>query len=135
MEQKRPDITGVALLQGLVVLRDAEQKQIQALERDRDLDSPVHPYAWGLFKTTLLKATKDRQDLKDWSPELFKDHITCPKCNGEGRTECSKTDPNYLEQVADGDIKDGDELFYFCSPCQGSGIWTAYDIKFKEKFK
>lgn len=137
----RPDKTGVALLQALHVLNEWEDQQIRKMEYGQEKDQPpVHPYAWGLFKTTLLKAVKNREDLKKWSADTFEGQEKCPHCNGEGKTVIPQDSQRYRDMVADElewskepDYKpffvDGDELFSHCTPCQGSGILTKLDKK------
>jgi len=129
----RPDKTSIALLQARHVLNEWENKQILSLEYGNEIYNPVHDYAWGLFKTTLLKALKDREDLHLWSPDLFQDDISCIHCQGNGKNTIDKNSSHYKEAVLDSFIQFGDELFSHCSPCQGSGILTLLDQKLNEK--
>lgn len=154
MEPKRPDATGIALLQALHVLHEMENYEIRALENDMEWRNinPVEGYPWGLFKTTLLKATKNRQDLKDWSPHQFADHKECHHCNGEGKNPIPTDSPRYREYLADHQrteeliangtyertsldtpFNDGDPLWSHCSPCQGSGVLTKFDQVWETK--
>lgn len=136
----RPDKTGIALLQALHILREIENHQVLAIgggaSNQEALNmNPHHPYAWGLFKKTLLEATKDRKDLKKWSPELFRGDMECPHCKGEGKNEIPHDHPTYKEHLLDtladpewyGTFNDGDPLWWHCTPCQGSGILTELD--------
>ena len=141
----RPDRDGITLLQSLHVLREMEDMEIRRLEYgypDREVN-PLHPMAWGLFKASLLKSTKNREDLKKWSPELFEGDKVCRHCNGEGKNDIPKDSPQYIEYVEDAvkdpdfykDFKMGDPLWSHCSPCQGSGILTKLDQYYDEKKK
>lgn len=148
---RRPDKIGIALLQSLHILREMENKIVLAIGGGRNVQesldmNPHHYYAWGLFKKTLLEATKNRPDLKAWSPELFRGDIECTHCQGKGKLDIPQDSPRYREYLADdqetqrriasGEIErtsldhpfyDGDPLYSHCTPCQGSGILTELD--------
>lgn len=131
----RPDKLGVVLMQARHVLNEMENVMLN--EANGDYVNPVHPYAWGLFKTTLLKYMKNLQDLKDWSPDLFKNDKVCHHCNGEGRNPVPHDHVTYKIAVEEGfldpgDFKHGDPLWWHCSPCQGSGVLTILDQKREE---
>jgi len=154
-EPKKPDKTGIALLQARHVLNEMENMQIRAMEMDKDSwknVNPVEGYPWGLFKTTLLKAMKDREDLKEWSPHVFHGDKVCHHCEGRGMNPIPHDHPQYLERVDesakteeaiakgeqergyfDNPFKMGDPLFWHCSPCQGSGVLTKFDQVWEDK--
>lgn len=148
----RPDETGMALLQSRHVLNEHENSELHLLQWEMERKgAPVHYYAWGLFKSTLLKVMKDRQDLKDWSPEVFVGDQDCHHCNRKGKTPVPQDSPAYREHLADHlrteeliasgqfertsldtPFNDGDPLYFHCTPCQGSGILTKLDLKLEE---
>lgn len=149
---QRPDQIGITLLQSLHVLNEMENIELRALEYKTDWENPLHPMAWGLFKTCLLKSTKNRDDLKRWSPELFHGYQTCHHCNGQGKNDIPVGSERYLKHLQDNEFwkkvraennepddpvfdsfKDGDPLWSHCSPCQGSGVLTKLDLAYEKR--
>src|SRR5689334_8820638 len=57
----------------------------------------VNRFAWGYFETTLLKALKDRPDLRKRNPDLFKDEVVCDLCEGAGGFPYIPGTPEYNE--------------------------------------
>lgn len=151
---KRPDNIGAALLQAHHVLMEWERQQLERLKVGFELQSPpVHYYAWGLFKKTIIKAV-DQQELKDWSNGGHPFHMTCKHCEGEGRKPIPHDHEQYLEhlndsiktedRIAKGEqergyfdtpFKMGDPLWWHCTPCQGSGFQTTLDLLLEERNK
>lgn len=90
----------------------------------------VNRMAWGLFEATILKAMKERQDLRERNPDLVEDDVECPECKGVGKfpyvgEEYDKALADWNEGKEPTDqfyCKPGSEIAKFCSPCQGSGI-------------
>lgn len=140
---QRPDDTGSALLQARHLYNNLEDVTDELIAKGMDggvsyiQDSKyrflkVHYYAYGLFWSCLLRALKNRTDLKEWSPDMFQFDETCVKCAGLGKIPYVPGTPVYEEAFKDsvehaarfGDepMKYGQEIAAFCSPCQGVGF-------------
>ena len=139
---ERPDEVGSALIQARHLYNSLEDVTDQVIASGVDggvsyiQDSKyrflkVHYYAYGLFWSCLLKAFKNRDDLKEWSPELFQFDETCTKCQGLGKIVLPVGSPEYdaayeqwKEPFGDDEkpLEYGKELAQFCSPCQGVGF-------------
>ena len=132
----KPDDTGACLLNSRQILKEYENITDQVKKAGVDLgesmlsDSKylaikVHYYVWWQFLGSLLKATKNRQDLKDWSPDLFEYDETCADCKGEGRFPYTPGTPEYDKAFEEWKF-DGDEygmpMALGCKPCQGLGF-------------
>lgn len=86
--------------------------------------------AWGLFESTILKAMRDREDLRERNPELVINEKICAECYGQGKFPY--VGEAYDKALADwNEGKDptdqfycqpGEEIAKFCSPCQGTGL-------------
>lgn len=128
----------VALLQARHVLNEAEQNLKspgnQEVDELGNIVIRVHPYAWGLFKTTILKALRGREDLRRRNPHLFVDDTPCPYCDGSGYHPIPVGSARYLDHFDGNDKADdwGKDLWSFCSPCQGSGIFTKLNREWEE---
>lgn len=57
----------------------------------------VNQLAWGYFEQALLKAIKERTDLKERNPELVRNMQQCPKCGGGGYFPIEVGSPEYEE--------------------------------------
>lgn len=143
----RPDEVGSALLQARQLFNDCEDitDEIKKLGYDTGKSYvvnekyriiKVHYYSWGLFWTTLLKAFKNQLNLKKWSPNLFKNDVTCCQCAGEGKIAIPSGTKEYDEAFADWECPTSDygiPIFKFCSPCQGVGFTYVKPIEDKEE--
>lgn len=133
-EGTKPDDTGAALLQAKHLLNEAQNITKEAIEHgyapgishlvgNKYLLIKIHYYAWGLFKNSILKATKDREDLKAWSPRTFAHDQVCEACSGKGKLEYPIDGPEYKEVFEDfGDITWGTPIWKVCQTCNGVGI-------------
>lgn len=140
----KPNKEGLALLQAKhfydeIEISDVEDGGGFTVGKDT-ITIKVNRLAWGYFEQTLLKALKDREDLREWSPNLFnmKKHEAC---NGLGKfpyaTGTKEYDDIYYEH-AEMDKEFGDpvppygvEIAKFCSECQGTG----YELKTQPELK
>lgn len=96
----------------------------------QDVTITMNAMAWGIFESTLLKAFKDREDLRTRNPELVAEEKTCAHCNGAGDFPYSQEEN--AKMIAENNKGlDIDDPFYcspdgkwskHCSPCQGTGI-------------
>lgn len=140
---ERPDETGSALLQARHLYNHLEDVTAEVTKLGMDggvsylQDTKyrflkVHYYAWGLFWSSLLKAMKNRDDLKTWSPSMFAHDVECAKCKGLGKIpyvvgspvyeEAYKDSKEHAERFGDPVLTYGTEIAAFCSPCQGVGF-------------
>lgn len=136
-DSKKPDAVGIALLQARSLFNSLDDITDEvhklgvdtgdsALQDHKYRVLKAHYYSFGLFWVTLLKALKNRDDLKAWSPELFEHDVECPNCEGEGKIPYKVGSPEYDEAfnaITDfGDSHEyGSPIFKHCSPCQGVG--------------
>lgn len=130
----KPDRTGQAILSARHFYNDAKVMKIidgGGFTMGSDtLVIEVNRLAWGYFEQAILRVMKERQDLRDWSPELVIEDKECAECKGVGKFPLlgEEYDKALLEwnegKTPDDDFycKPGSELAKFCSPCQGTGI-------------
>lgn len=132
----KPDKVGSALLQARHLYNDAQIEKVIdgggfTIGKDT-LVIRVNRLAWGYFEQAILNAMKERQDLRDWSPELFSEDKQCVECKGAGKFPYTPHTPQYDQAYDDffkfdGKLEEdapayGVEISKFCSPCQGTGI-------------
>lgn len=131
---KKPDNTEIALLQARHLYNDTKIIKVVrgggfTVGKDT-LIIEVNRMAWGLFEQSVLRAMKERNDLRTWSPELVKDDQECAECKGVGKfpysgEEREKAVANWNNGLDPNDsmyIKSDEEISKFCSPCQGTGL-------------
>lgn len=95
-----------------------------------DLIIRVNRMSWGLFESTILKAYKENQYLRDHNPELVENDEKCVECKGVGGfpysgEENEKQIAEWNDGMDENDnfyVKAGSVISKFCSPCQGTGI-------------
>lgn len=124
-----------ALLQARHVLNEAERNAASnRLETDEsgNVIARIHPYAWGLFKSTILTALKGREDLRSRNPELFSEDTPCPYCEGSGYYPIPEESPQYKDALEMGHVSAGQPIWECCSPCQSTGVFTLLDRKWEE---
>lgn len=126
---QKPDKVGIALLQALHMYNDMEITKVEhgggfTIGKDT-LTIRVNRMAFGLFEQSLLNIVKNREDLKEWSPELF-GHRRCQECEGRGRFPLKPNTPEYDDAFADfndaGDLQYGVDISVMHRECQGTGI-------------
>lgn len=133
---KRINETDIAILQAKHLYDDAKILAVVrgggvTIGKDT-LTIQVNRMAWGLFEQSILRAMKDRQDLRDRNPELVINEKQCELCAGNGRFDLVPGTKEYDEaydifykydgQLEDGAAAYGSHLHRFCSPCQGTGL-------------
>lgn len=138
-EQKRPDQSGIALLQARHLYNDARIVAVEhgggyTIGKDT-LTIKVNRLAWGYFEQSILNVLKERQDLRDWAPELVQGDQPCPSgCGGKGYrevlpgTEEHETLYKFFYQRVEGTEYEEDAppkdkpINLFCKNCQGTGL-------------
>jgi hypothetical protein len=87
--------------------------------------------SWGLFESTILKAFKDRQDLRDRNPELVEQDVECPKCKGAGNFPF--TDEENYDKLLDWNKKLRQNMRFIAHQVQNS-IDSAHLVKEAESY-
>lgn len=137
MTLRRPNKDEAALLQARHLYNDAKIEKVIdgggfTIGKD-DVVIKVNRMAWGLFEATILKAFKQNEYLRQWSPDLVSEDKPCEKCNGVGGFPLTPGTKEYDDAyndfyMFDGKLeegappKEGWECSIFCSPCQGTGF-------------
>lgn len=96
----------------------------------QDVIIKMNRMAFGLFEQTILKAFKERQDLRDRNPDLVEMDKECEACKGAGKFPFEGEE--LKKQIADwNEGMDPSDYFYLqpdaqiatpCRPCQNTGI-------------
>jgi hypothetical protein len=133
--ERRPNRTDAAILQARHAYNDATILKVidgggYTVGSD-DIVIKMNRYAWGLFETTILKAMKERQDLRERNPELVSMDKPCPSCGGEGCHTHFEGSQKHEElyrlfYVTGGKVDDdappkSEPILQHCTPCQGTG--------------